>query len=119
MSAWTSIGEVATIPADNANPVFVTGTAFVPANGDDGATLEVQGQATGDDFYILRRMQISPTLFRWVPFAPDKALSGTSGAAGYFWDRLAIGEHGSGEQFAIFNPGGATITAPMARLVRF
>ena len=121
MGAFRAIGVTTAIPdADNTDPVLVGGGQFFnPADGDSGNVIELQGKVTGGSVYLLRRLNLSPTQYRWVPFAPDKPISGSL-TEGFFWDRLTLGEHGDGESFCLYAPNGIpTVTTPLTRLARF
>lgn len=122
MSAFVPIGSTAAIPANNAEPVMVSG-AVVTLDGS-GNVLEIEGETDGtgtNQVFLLRRRVLDSGVFRYVPFAPDKPIVGELTGAGIyrFWDRLIIGEVAQGEKVCLYNPaGGPVLSNCNVRLVR-
>ena len=122
MSAFVPIGSTAAIPANNAEPVMVSGSV-VTLDGS-GNVLEIEGETDGtgtNQVFLLRRRVLDSGVFRYVPFAPDKPIVGELTGAGIyrFWDRLIIGEVAQGEKVCLYNPaGGPVLSNCNVRLVR-
>jgi hypothetical protein len=122
MSAFVPIGSTAAIPANNAEPVMVSG-AVVTLDGS-GNVLEIEGETDGtgtNQVFVLRRRVLDSGVFRYVPFAPDKPIVGALTGAGIyrFWDRLILGEVAQGEKVCLYNPaGGPVLSNCNVRLVR-
>lgn len=122
MSAFVPIGSTAAIPANNAEPVMVSGSV-VTLDGS-GNVLEIEGETDGtgtNQVFLLRRRVLDSGVFRYVPFAPDKPIVGELTGAGIyrFWDRLIIGEVAQGEKICLYNPaGGPVLSNCNVRLVR-
>ena len=122
MSAFVPIGSTAAIPANNAEPVMVSG-AVVTLDGS-GNVLEIEGETDGtgtNQVFLLRRRVLDSGVFRYVPFAPDKPIVGELTGAGIyrFWDRLILGEVAQGEKICLYNPaGGPVLSNCNVRLVR-
>jgi len=122
MSAFVPIGSTAAIPANNAEPVMVSG-AVVTLDGS-GNVLEIEGETDGtgtNQVFLLRRRVLDSGVFRYVPFAPDKPIVGELTGAGIyrFWDRLILGEVAQGEKVCLYNPaGGPVLSNCNVRLVR-
>ena len=122
MSAFVPIGSTAAIPANNAEPVMVSGVV-ITLDGQ-GNVLEIEGQTDGsgtNQVYVLRKRTLDDGTFRYVPFAPDKPIVGELTGAGIyrFWDRLILGEVGPGEKVCLYNPaGGPVLSNCNVRLVR-
>ena len=122
MSAFVPIGSTAAIPANNAEPVMVSG-AVVTLDGS-GNVLEIEGETDGtgtNQVFVLRRRVLDSGVFRYVPFAPDKPIVGELTGAGIyrFWDRLILGEVAQGEKVCLYNPaGGPVLSNCNVRLVR-
>jgi hypothetical protein len=122
MSAFVPIGSTAAIPANNAEPVMVSG-AVVTLDGS-GNVLEIEGETDGtgtNQVFVLRRRVLDSGVFRYVPFAPDKPIVGELTGAGIyrFWDRLILGEVAPGEKVCLYNPaGGPVLSNCNVRLVR-
>ena len=122
MSAFVPIGSTAAIPANNAEPVMVSGSV-VTLDGS-GNVLEIEGETDGtgtNQVFLLRRRVLDSGVFRYVPFAPDKPIVGELTGAGIyrFWDRLIIGEVAQGEKVCLYNPaGGPVLSNCHVRLVR-
>ena len=89
-----------------------------------GNVLEIEGETDGtgtNQVFLLRRRVLDSGAFRYVPFAPDKPISGELTGAGIyrFWDRLIIGEVAQGEKVCLYNPaGGPVLSNCNVRLVR-
>ena len=122
MSAFVPIGSTAAIPANNAEPVMVSG-AVVTLDGQ-GNVLEIEGETDGsgtNQVFVLRRRVLDSGVFRYVPFAPDKPIVGELTGAGIyrFWDRLVLGEVAPSEKVCLYNPaGGPVLSNCNVRLVR-
>ena len=122
MSAFVPIGSTAAIPANNAEPVMVSGVV-VTLDGQ-GNVLEIEGQTDGsgtNQVFVLRKRTLDDGTFRYVPFAPDKPIVGELTGAGIyrFWDRLILGEVAPGEKVCLYNPaGGPVLSNCNVRLVR-
>ena len=122
MSAFVPIGSTAAIPANNAEPVMVSG-AVVTLDGQ-GNVLEIEGETDGsgtNQVFVLRKRTLDSGGFRYVPFAPDKPIMGELTGAGIyrFWDRLILGEVAPGEKVCLYNPaGGPVLSNCNVRLVR-
>ena len=122
MSAFVPIGSTAAIPANNAEPVMVSGVV-ITLDGQ-GNVLEIEGQTDGsgtNQVFVLRKRIRDDGTFRYVPFAPDKPSMGELAGAGIyrFWDRLILGEVAPGEKVCLYNPaGGPVLSNCNVRLVR-
>ena len=107
MSAFVPIGSTAAIPANNAEPVMVSGVV-VTLDGQ-GNVLEIEGQTDGsgtNQVFVLRKRTLDGGGFRYVPFAPDKPIVGELTGAGIYrvWDRPIIAAVDPGEQVRLYSP---------------